>query len=81
MFFEVGNQMIKKHLITTVIAVCLLSVTGVAMGASSYIPTGKLEDELPPMIIGSLSGIFLFLFVNWFVNWLSRSNSSKKPKK
>jgi hypothetical protein len=72
--------MTVKNFITTFIAVCSVSVTDVAICASPYISHGKLEDELPDIIIGSFSGIFLFLFVNWLFKPRS-NNKGKVPKK
>jgi hypothetical protein len=72
--------MTTKHFITVVIAACSVGGTNVAVCASAYISHGKLEDELPYVIIGSFSGICLFLFINWLFKPHS-NKASKTPKK
>jgi hypothetical protein len=69
--------MTTKNFITVVIAACGVGVTNVAVCASAYNAQGKLEHQLPYVIIGSFSGIFLFLFINW----LFSHKASKIPKK
>jgi hypothetical protein len=74
--------MTTKNFISAVIAVGFISMTEVALAASAYISHGKLEDELPIIISGSLTGIFLFLFINWLfkpkVNKISKTPKKRK---
>ncbi|MEI6706732.1 MAG: hypothetical protein WCK96_06295 [Methylococcales bacterium] len=71
--------MTTKHFITLIIAAYSIGISNVAVCASSYISHEPLKDQLPAIIIGSLSGISLFLLVNWLFK--PRANKDKKIKK
>jgi hypothetical protein len=71
--------MTTKHFITLIIAAYSIGVTHVAVCASAYISHEPLKDQLPFIIIGSLSGISLFLLVNWLFK--PRANKDKTIKK
>ncbi len=71
--------MTTKSFISTVIAASSVGVTNIAISASPYISNGKPEEELPYIIIGGISGISLFLLVNWIFK--PRPKKSTKTSK
>jgi hypothetical protein len=71
--------MTTKNFIIAIIAICSVGITNIAVCASAYNSHGKLEDELPYIIIGIFSGISLFMFINWLFK--PRFNKASKTAK
>ena len=70
-----------KQFSTTIIAYLGMGIINTVLAASAYISHEPLEKQLPTIILGSLSGIFLFLFVNWlFKPRTKKTNDSSKKR-